>query len=225
MNTRTYIVGRAEAGRTVADWLRDRLALPPGEVRRLLRERRVYLGGAPCLDAARRLQRGQRLEVRGPSVSKKIPSGANASGSPAAKPVLVYADEHVVVADKPPGLTTMRHAEDVAEFGARRGASCRRPWPICCPDYCRKIAGAGRPPSRRPPPRQRDQRPRRLRAPPRRRNAISDASSARTPPTGFISPWSAAGRSRAGSNRCWCATAATAGAAARPTPSPTVSGP
>ena len=77
MNTRTYIVGRAEAGRTVADWLRDRLALPPGDVRRLLREGRVYLGGAPCLDPSRRLQRGQRLEVRGPllEVSEEDPSG------------------------------------------------------------------------------------------------------------------------------------------------------
>jgi len=119
MNTRTYIVGRAEAGRTVADWLRHRLTLPLGDVRRLFREGRVYLGGAPCLDASRRLQRGQRLEVRGPSVAKKTPPGADASGSPAAKPVLVYADEHIVVADKPPGLTTMRHAEDVAEFGSR----------------------------------------------------------------------------------------------------------
>ena len=119
MNRRTYIVGRAEAGRTVADWLRHRLSLPPGDVRRLLREGRVTLGGAPCLDPSRRLQRGQRLEVRGPSIPKKTPPGSDASGSLAAKPVLLYADEHVVVVDKPPGLTTMRHAEDVAEFGPR----------------------------------------------------------------------------------------------------------
>src|SRR5262245_20342233 len=33
--------------------------------------------------------------------------------------VLRYADEHVVVVDKPPGLTTVRHAHEAAEFGRR----------------------------------------------------------------------------------------------------------
>jgi 23S rRNA pseudouridine1911/1915/1917 synthase len=33
--------------------------------------------------------------------------------------VIRYLDEHIVVVDKPAGLTTMRHAEDVAEFGSR----------------------------------------------------------------------------------------------------------
>ena len=119
MDTRTYIVGRADAGRTVAEWLGGRLSLPPGDVRRLLREGRIYLGGAPCVDPSRRLQRGQRLEVRDASAPKKAPPGADAPGSPVLKPTLIYSDEHVVVVDKPPGLTTMRHAEDVAEFGAR----------------------------------------------------------------------------------------------------------
>src|SRR5205823_4439715 len=30
-----------------------------------------------------------------------------------------HVDEHIVVVDKPPGLTTMRHAEDLAELGKR----------------------------------------------------------------------------------------------------------
>ena len=34
-------------------------------------------------------------------------------------PVIVYADQHVVVVDKPAGLTTMRHADEAAEHGAR----------------------------------------------------------------------------------------------------------
>src|SRR5262249_36703592 len=33
--------------------------------------------------------------------------------------VIRFADEHVVVVEKPAGLTTMRHAEEAAEFGAR----------------------------------------------------------------------------------------------------------
>ena len=177
MNRRTYIVGRAEAGRTVADWLRHRLSLPPGDVRRLLRERRVTLGGAPCLDPSRRLQRGQRLEVRGPSIPKKTPPGTDASGSPAVKPVLVYADEHVVVVDKPPGLTTMRHAGGRGRVRRAGAASCRRPWPTCCPACCRSKRRAGRP--RRAPSTASTTTPAAWsssRAPPRR-NAISAGSS------------------------------------------------
>jgi len=34
-------------------------------------------------------------------------------------PVIRFADEHVVVVEKPPGLTTMRHAEEANEFGPR----------------------------------------------------------------------------------------------------------
>lgn len=35
------------------------------------------------------------------------------------QPIIRYADKHIVVVDKPAGLTTMRHAEEVAEFGPR----------------------------------------------------------------------------------------------------------
>src|SRR5262249_50403320 len=35
------------------------------------------------------------------------------------QPSLVHLDAHIVVVEKPPGVTTMRHAEEAAEFGAR----------------------------------------------------------------------------------------------------------
>jgi 23S rRNA pseudouridine1911/1915/1917 synthase len=35
------------------------------------------------------------------------------------QPVIRYADAHIVVVDKPAGLTTMRHREEAAEFGQR----------------------------------------------------------------------------------------------------------
>jgi 23S rRNA pseudouridine1911/1915/1917 synthase len=34
-------------------------------------------------------------------------------------PIIRYADKHLVIVDKPAGLTTMRHAEEAAEFGPR----------------------------------------------------------------------------------------------------------
>lgn len=42
---------------------------------------------------------------------------ARPSSSP--QPVIRYVDAHVVVVDKPVGLTTMRHAHEAAEFGER----------------------------------------------------------------------------------------------------------
>jgi 23S rRNA pseudouridine1911/1915/1917 synthase len=120
MAARTYIVSRAEAGRTVADWLRTRLGLAPADVRHWLRERRVLLAGLPCPDPFRRLQRGQRLEIHSlPPLKKSSPSKEDAPRASTSQPRLVYADDHIVVVDKPPGMTTMRHAEDVAEFGRR----------------------------------------------------------------------------------------------------------
>ncbi len=50
---------------------------------------------------------------------RRKPPEADAPGSPGSEPVIVHADEQIVVVDKPPGLTTMRHADEAAEFGAR----------------------------------------------------------------------------------------------------------
>src|SRR5262249_11850752 len=43
------------------------------------------------------------------------------SGRTGARPraVIRFADAHLVVVEKPPGLTTMRHREEAAEFGER----------------------------------------------------------------------------------------------------------
>jgi 23S rRNA pseudouridine1911/1915/1917 synthase len=90
----------------------------------------VWLAGKPCTDPHRRLRHGQHVEVRQqPSAKKKNrraggvnprmtpDQGADAPRSP--EPVLRHVDSHVVVVDKPAGLTTMRHAGEAAEFGAR----------------------------------------------------------------------------------------------------------
>jgi 23S rRNA pseudouridine1911/1915/1917 synthase len=130
LNVRSFTVGRPDAGRSVTDWLCQRLALPRPAVLRLLREGRVWLAGKTCTDPHQRLRRGQRVEIRLQLASRKKhrragsvsdrsapPPVADAPGSP--KPLLHHVDAHVIVVDKPPGLTTMRHADEAAEFGAR----------------------------------------------------------------------------------------------------------
>lgn len=108
MPTRTWTVTAKEAGQTVVDWLRAKLSLPAGEVQRLLRSRKVRVGGTPCSNPAWRLRAGQRVEVDRPAA---VPAGP--------RPRIRYLDDDIVVVDKPSGLTTMRHAEDVAEHGPR----------------------------------------------------------------------------------------------------------
>src|SRR5207237_2751883 len=56
------------------------------------------------------------------------------------QPVIVYSDEHVVVVEKPPGLTTMRHGYEAAEFGAR----ARRFLPTTLADLLPGLLGDGR---------------------------------------------------------------------------------
>jgi 23S rRNA pseudouridine1911/1915/1917 synthase len=58
-----------------------------------------------------------------------------------AGPVVRFADAHVVVVDKPAGLTTMRHPDEAAEFGAR----ARRFLPATLADLLPGLLGGGRP--------------------------------------------------------------------------------
>jgi 23S rRNA pseudouridine1911/1915/1917 synthase len=124
MSIRFFIVGRAEAGRALGDCLCARLALPRSLVRRLLREKQVRVNGTAWSDPERRLQRGQRVQVRLPKTPERQDKAAPPH-QPAPRPfhgpqpVLRHVDEQIVVVEKPAGLTTMRHAEEVAEFGKR----------------------------------------------------------------------------------------------------------
>jgi 23S rRNA pseudouridine1911/1915/1917 synthase len=111
MRAQQFTVSRREAGRTVAEVLQARLALPRSRVQQLIRERRVWLGKGVCPDPARRVRAGQQLEVRDQRRTSRS-AGPN-------QPVIRYVDDQVVVVDKPPGLTTMRHPDEAAEFGAR----------------------------------------------------------------------------------------------------------
>lgn len=90
-----------QAGLTLAALLRQRL---PGQswsqVRRLIETRRARVNGELCLDPARRLKEGETVELL---------------GRPAARPrqdetvVLRHLDEHLVVVEKPAGISTVRH--------------------------------------------------------------------------------------------------------------------
>jgi 23S rRNA pseudouridine1911/1915/1917 synthase len=112
MSTPIHTVAAAEAGQTILDWLCARLGLSRQSARAQLAGRKVRVNGAPCSNPAWRLRAGQRVEARAAAPPPPRP----AKGP---QPGIVFADEHLVVVDKPAGLTTMRHPDEAAEFGAR----------------------------------------------------------------------------------------------------------
>src|SRR5439155_7709376 len=95
---REFAVTEAQAGQTLAAALRQWL---PGEswsrVRQLVAGRRVEIDGEIVLDPARRLRDGQTVTL--------LPSAA----APPRQPLnLRHLDEHLVVVEKPAGISTVR---------------------------------------------------------------------------------------------------------------------
>jgi 23S rRNA pseudouridine1911/1915/1917 synthase len=96
-----FILPPDQAGLTLAALLRQRL---PGQswnqIRRLIATRRVRVNGELCLDPARRLKEGETVELL---------------ARPAARPrrqeeiVIRHVDVHLVVVEKPSGISTVRH--------------------------------------------------------------------------------------------------------------------
>jgi 23S rRNA pseudouridine1911/1915/1917 synthase len=150
-----FLVSAAEAGRSLLDVLRSRLELSRAAAHRLLEQRRVRLAGSLCHDPGRCVRRGQRVEVserpRAAGAKRPAPASRSARGSRPRRAdaafVIRFADAHVLVVDKPAGLTTMRHADEAAEFGAR----ARRFLPPTLADLLSaQLAAEGKPSRLRP---------------------------------------------------------------------------
>lgn len=138
-----FLAEQKYAGKTVAAVLRDRYKLSWNQAKRLVEGGHVRVAGFPCNDVAKRIKRGNRIwiregtvevpatlkEAKAPPKAKSTPPAPKPpTAKPAAKPIeplpfspeiVVYSDDSVVVVNKPAGLTTQRHAEEIAEFGDR----------------------------------------------------------------------------------------------------------
>jgi 23S rRNA pseudouridine1911/1915/1917 synthase len=123
-----YVVGRDDARRTVAEWLHRHLHFSWNQARDLVRAGVVRVDGRPCRDSTERLKRGQHLRIEAPPPRERG-GGKTAGTKPTARltrkkrdnaPSIRFRDEHLVVVDKPAGLTTMRHESEAAEFGRGR---------------------------------------------------------------------------------------------------------
>ncbi len=140
-----FVVDRREAGQTLASVLKSRFGISWAQAKRLVEKRHVKVSGQVETDIARRLKLGKRVELAAGTVEIKQANDAKSVRSEAKKPdrkepvpavprkrasrtppsptqalaasIIVYVDDAVIVVNKPAGLTTMRHAEEAAEFG------------------------------------------------------------------------------------------------------------
>ena len=76
--------------------------LPRAEVATLVESGAVHVGGTVVRRASRRLSKGEVVEVDVPEVVPPAP----VAGDPSVPFAVVYADDHVIVVDKPAGVVT-----------------------------------------------------------------------------------------------------------------------
>lgn len=130
MPVRVIIVERRQAGQTLAQVLQAALRLPRPAILQNIRRQQVRLGGVVCVVPGKRVRPGQRLEISladhkktQPGRAKRKTVDSKSSGKtlpPLARAIRVrYLDPHIVVVEKPAGLTTVRHATEVEEMGRR----------------------------------------------------------------------------------------------------------
>jgi 23S rRNA pseudouridine1911/1915/1917 synthase len=140
-----FVVDRKGGGQTLVAVLKMQFNLSWSQAKRLVEGRHVRVGQQIVDDAARRVKTGKRIviaagaievkqAIQKPKSRDRRQETGDKKPKPAAQPLsrdakrsapqppapdidIVFSDDAVVVVNKPVGLTTMRHAEEVAEFG------------------------------------------------------------------------------------------------------------
>ncbi len=151
---RTLSVDARESGQTLAAFLKHRLGISWAQARQWIAQGRISLGGRVCRDAVRPLHRGEQVIVGRPrrpgchlAEAAHVSRPTKRVGRPAVTPVvppaiaLVHVDDAILVVEKPPGITTVRHRHEAAEFGPR----ARRYLPSTLADWLPRLLGDRRP--------------------------------------------------------------------------------
>jgi 23S rRNA pseudouridine1911/1915/1917 synthase len=106
-------ISAEQAGLTLAALLRRKMPDQSwNQVRRLIETRRARVNGELCLDPARRLKEGETIELLARPATKSRQDETV---------VLRHIDDHLVVVEKPSGISTVRHPVE-REWSARRKA-------------------------------------------------------------------------------------------------------
>lgn len=107
VDSAAWTVTPADAGQPLAGFLRARTGRPWREVKRLIGSGKVFLDGAPARVEGLRLRGGQSVELR---MSAPRPRERPEGPAPEALE-LVHEDAHLVVIDKPAGISSVPYEE------------------------------------------------------------------------------------------------------------------
>ena len=108
---RSIFIDRRNTGNRLLEVLQASFHLSRKDALDALRERQVRICGGVCVDPERRVKAGQHIQL------DAKPRSATKTSVPAI--VVRFVDEHLVVVEKPPGMTTVRHADEVEALGRR----------------------------------------------------------------------------------------------------------
>ena len=134
-----FTADRRDNGQTLVAVLRSRLSLSWSKAKQTIERRHVRVGGQIVADGAYRVKTGKRITIAVGAIEnaqRLAPTEAASKQTqtakvktqkqekkpsktlpPAMAVEIVYVDDAIIVANKPAGLTTMRHADEAAEFG------------------------------------------------------------------------------------------------------------
>jgi 23S rRNA pseudouridine1911/1915/1917 synthase len=116
MTSESFTISADQAGATLAAILRSRLTGQSWkQVRQVVAGRHVKINGDLCLDPARRLKEGDAIELLGRA--ERLPEAFTEDL------VVRYLDQHVAVVEKPTGINTVRHPDELNWKTVRRGLS------------------------------------------------------------------------------------------------------
>lgn len=123
-------------GRSLLEVLQSVFKLPRKQAFAALQQRHVRICGGVCLDPERRVKLGQHIQL-------ELKSSADKPIAESAPRIFVrFSDEHLVVVEKPAGLTTVRHADEVEALGKRAKKFLPPTLVDLLPDV---LAGSGKP--------------------------------------------------------------------------------
>jgi 23S rRNA pseudouridine1911/1915/1917 synthase len=125
MKPRTWTIRPRDDDRPLAEIVAGLLRASRSQASAAIKQGRVRVGGQVCRQPGRKLQAGQRVSLAAGDVPK-LDSGPRKKTPFRQKPPqdgpmprIVYQDDAIVVVDKPAGLTTVRHADELHEAGDR----------------------------------------------------------------------------------------------------------
>jgi 23S rRNA pseudouridine1911/1915/1917 synthase len=104
MPFKTYEVRQRNVNQTLGEMLRSIMAGKSWtEVRHVITSRKVQINGNLCTDDARRLKSGEVVRIYSDSLAK-LPDEKDLN--------VRFRDEHLLVVEKPAGVTTLRHSQE-----------------------------------------------------------------------------------------------------------------